>query len=200
MSARTHRGDNGGHGRALDIHVRGVFKAIHTCEFKGYDQMQIKTFRKTPDIHPIENVEVIDGDTIKATILLPFSVSVVKVIRLRDFWADELTGPYCTRAIEARKRLANFLAGKAVWLHSPSARQDRYGRVLGFLMHGERLIGGKEVLGDLQLTENEHKARRDMQKGREGIRAKGYQSGCVLGHPEAISGPPMGEIDLLGPI
>lgn len=128
-------------------------------------QKMIKAIlRKTPDIHPLENIRVIDGDTIEAQILLPFEQRVQKRIRLKGWWADEIGGLYNGTAVVARFRLECFIQGKALWLHAPSCRLDRYGRVVGSLMHGERIVTAQEVLGDLQLTEKDHKAHRDAEK------------------------------------
>jgi endonuclease YncB( thermonuclease family) len=129
--------------------------------------MIIKTLRKTPDIHPLDHIRVIDGDTIEATIRLPFDTAIVKRVRLRGWWAPEPVGPWRIDGLQAAERLRAFCEGKALWLHAPSCRLDRYGRVLGHLMHGERIINPKDILLELQLTETEHKRRRD-----EAIKAK----------------------------
>lgn len=124
--------------------------------------MKTKTYRKSAEIHPLEHIRVIDGDTIEADILLPFNTKLRKTIRLRDFWADELDGPFRSSGLGARLALEAFTAGRVFWLHSPSCRMDKYGRVVGFLMEGDRLLSGREVLGGFQLTEAVHKQHRDM--------------------------------------
>jgi hypothetical protein len=123
--------------------------------------MIVKTLRKLPDIFPLHDIRVIDGDTVEARIALPFGQSVMKRIRLKGWWADEPVGLYAPEGIRAMLRLKAFLEGKVIWLHAGSCREDKYGRVIGCLMHGERIITAKEVLGELQLTESVHKARRD---------------------------------------
>lgn len=123
--------------------------------------MIVKSYRKTPDIYPLHSIRVIDGDAIEATIVLPFDQTLRARIRLKGWWADELDGPYAAQGRMAKAFLEVFVAGKALWLHAPSCRKDRYGRIIGHLMHGERIINPKDVLGHQQLTEAEHKLRRD---------------------------------------
>jgi hypothetical protein len=123
--------------------------------------MITKTLRKTPDIYPLHSIRVIDGDTIEAMICLPFDTKISKRIRLKGWWADETEGIYRSNGMLAQHLLEVFCAGKALWLHAPSCRLDKYGRVIGHLMHGERIIAPREVLGSCQLTEGEHKLRRD---------------------------------------
>lgn len=121
-------------------------------------------FRARPDVYALLNVRVIDGDTIEATIPLPFDTQVRKRIRLKDWWAHELSGPHASQGAEAKQRLERFIEEKAIWLFSASCRLDKYGRVIGTLMHQERIITAREVLGDLQLTREAHKAASDAQK------------------------------------
>jgi hypothetical protein len=121
-------------------------------------------FRRTPDIYPLDHIRVVDGDTLEALIRLPFDQSVTKRIRLKGWWAPEPTGPYAAAGIAARLRLVDFVKDKALWLHTPSCRLDRYGRVVGHMLHGERIVSPRDVLGDFQLSESEHKRRRDLEK------------------------------------
>jgi hypothetical protein len=120
--------------------------------------------RKSPDIYPLTDIRVIDGDTIEARVLLPFETSIIKRVRLKGWWADELNGRWAIDGNRANQRLEGWLEGKAVWLHSPSCRLDRYGRIVGHLMHGEQIITGDVVLKELQLSESVHKARSDTNK------------------------------------
>jgi hypothetical protein len=121
------------------------------------------TYRKTPDIYPLRHIRVVDGDTLEAEILLPFDTVITKRVRLKGWWADECDGLYRTQGLMARYLLEVWCTDKALWLHSPSCRLDRYGRVIGHLMHGEQIINPKDVLGSYALTEKEHKLRRDQQ-------------------------------------
>jgi endonuclease YncB( thermonuclease family) len=126
--------------------------------------------RKSPDIHPLTDIRVIDGDTIEAQIILPFEQRVLKRIRLKGWWADEIDGPYAAEALAAKNRLESFVKDRALWLHAPSCRLDKYGRVVGHLMHVERIICAPEVLGELQLTEMVHKARSDQKRAEKARR------------------------------
>jgi hypothetical protein len=148
---------------------------------------QFKTYRKTPDIYPIQSIRVIDGDTIEAMIMLPFGCTVVKRIRLKGWWADEPVGLYAAQGLLAAQLLRAWIGDKALWLHAPSCRLDKYGRVIGHLMHGERIISGKDVLGHCQLSEKEHNARRAQSKAAAGIRTADAKSKSLISHPEAVS-------------
>lgn len=164
------------------------------------------TFRKTPDIYPLHHIRVVDGDTLEATVILPFDFSVVKRIRLKGWWADEPVGPYASSGLCAKRLLEVFLEGKAIWLHAPSARLDKYGRIVGSILHGAQIIDPRMVLGSYQLTEKEHKSRRDQQissktkalgrpGGQGGMTIADIKSGCVSGHSEAIFQMRSGEND-----
>ncbi len=134
--------------------------------------MITKTLRRTPDIHPIKHVRVVDGDTLEASIVLPFDTLITKRIRLKGWWADELEGQYAARGREAKRRLEIWTHEKVLWLHAPSCRLDKYGRVVGHLCHDMRIISAREVLGDLQLTEAVHKERSDRLRALRGIAAR----------------------------
>jgi hypothetical protein len=140
--------------------------------------MIIKTLRKTADIHPLDHIRVIDGDTIEATIRLPFDTVITKRIRLKGWWADEPVGPWAQYGFRAKTRLGDFCRDKALWLHAPSCRLDRFGRVIGHLMHGERIVDPRDVLKELQLTETEHKLRRDQNAK---LKTASAQSGKSIG-------------------
>jgi hypothetical protein len=156
------------------------------------------SFRKTPDLFPLLNVRIIDGDTLEASILLAFGQTVSKRIRLKGWWAAELHTIFHADAEKAALRLRDFCEGKALWLFSQSCRLDRYGRVIGSLVFEERIVSPREVIGDLQLTEAEHKRRSDSHRlAREGgtahqqipggMTTADLQSKRALGHPAAKS-------------
>ena len=108
----------------------------------------------------IRETRIIDGDTIEATVALPFGALARKRIRLRGWWTDEITGPYAECGLLARCKLYDFLEGKALWIHCPGERCDRYGRIVAHLVYKGQLVDPKVVLGHLQLTETEHRAHR----------------------------------------
>lgn len=112
-------------------------------------------------VYAIRDIRVIDGDAIEATIVLPFEALIRKRIRLRGWWADETEGAHAERGKLATARLAAFVAMGPLWIHAADERMDRYGRLLATLRDAQRIIIAQDVLGDCQLTEREHKARRD---------------------------------------
>lgn len=115
-----------------------------------------------PGIYAIRDIRVIDGDAIEATIVLPFEALIRKRIRLRGWWADETEGAHAQRGLLAAARLTAFIAKGPLWIHAADERMDRYGRLLATLRDAQRIIVAAEILGDCQLTEREHKARRDV--------------------------------------
>lgn len=143
--------------------------------------MIVKEITKTPGVYPLHDVRVIDGDAIEADIILPFGQKLRARIRLKGWWADELSGPYAAAGLAAKVKLATFCADNALWLHSPSERKDRYGRIIGSLISNRRIVIAGEVLGHLQLTEKEHKARRDEQRRTEAPRP-GLPYQKIVGH------------------
>jgi endonuclease YncB( thermonuclease family) len=138
-----------------------------------------------PGIFPIRDVRVIDGDAIEAIIVLPFDALVQKRIRLRGWWADELDGPHAEAGQRAKSRLAAFVAANPLWIECPAQRLDKYGRVLAALISSGGPVDARAVLGDCQLTEREHKARRDalVKAQVEKARAlKGQPYEKIMGH------------------
>lgn len=119
-----------------------------------------KTIQKQRGYWPITDVRVVDGDTLEATIHLEFDTPIKRRIRLKGWWADEPKGLYAESGMEAKARLHTFVQGKALWLFSPSGRLDRYGRVVGHIIHHEQIVNPKDVLGHLQLTEHDHQQHR----------------------------------------
>lgn len=126
--------------------------------------MITKILKTTPDLYPICNIRVIDGDTLEAEVVLPFNTRVQKRIRLKGWWADELDGPYRSAGLTAKYLVEIFITGKVLWLWSSSCRLDKYGRVIGALVHNGRLVLPSDVLGTHALTEKEHKLRSDQAK------------------------------------
>lgn len=123
--------------------------------------MITRTIRKEPGMFPLHDVRVIDGDTIEATIILPFGQTLRARVRLKGWWADEPTGLYAASGQAAFQRLTSFCRDKVLWLLSPGERRDRYGRIVGLLVHQEQIVSPWDVLGKLQLTEATHKLHRD---------------------------------------
>lgn len=154
-------------------------------------------WRKSADIYPIRDIRVIDGDALEATIQLAFGAQVTKRIRLKGWWADELSGPWAASGKAAKDLLGTWVKDKALWILTPSQRMDRYGRVLACLLHHEKIVSPIDVLGSYQLTESEHKYRRDVLTNSQAvpggspkhggsIRTAGTQSKSPISHPRAI--------------
>lgn len=122
------------------------------------------TFKKPESEHgvfAIRDVRVIDGDALEATICLPFDALIRKRIRLRGWWADEVDGQYAEAGKLAKQRLEGFVKSGPLWIHAADERLDRYGRLLATLRDAQRIIPALEILKELQLSESEHKRRRD---------------------------------------
>lgn len=130
--------------------------------------MITRNVHKLQDTFPLLSVRAVDGDTLLVTIALAFETTITKRVRLKGWWAPEMTGPDAARGMAAQQRLHNFCEGKVLWILCPAQRLDRYGRVIATLMHEERIISARDVLGDLQLTEAEHKAARDAHRPAQG--------------------------------
>lgn len=127
----------------------------------GVAIMITRTLKKIPDVFPISNIRVIDGDTIEADIIQAFGSITRKRIRLRGWWAPELGGDHRVDGLRAKMLLEIYCNDIAFWIQAPSARLDRYGRVIAHLMIGNEIVNPHEILGELQLTEAEHKRRAD---------------------------------------
>ena len=142
------------------------------------------SFRLSNELYPLDDIRVIDGDTIEATIVLAFGTRVQKRIRLKGWWADEPVGIFASAGLAAKALLEKWCHQRILWLHSPSCRLDRYGRVVGSLIWQGQIVPGKAVLGSFQLTEAEHKARRD-QNAAAAHRppTTGYDSAATGGKP-----------------
>lgn len=123
--------------------------------------MITRNIRKLEDVFPLLNIRVVDGDTLQADIALAFETNVNRRIRLKGWWAPELEAGISGPAFEAKHRLECFCTGKALWIHCPSQRLDKYGRVIASLWWDNRIISPSEVLGTLQMTETTHKAAKD---------------------------------------
>lgn len=113
-------------------------------------------------VYAIRDVRVIDGDALDVVIVLPFDALINKRVRLKGWWADELEGPWAEAGHRAKARLEEFCKGKPLWIAAGSERCDKYGRVLADLVDGTKFVDPRAVLGDCQLTEREHKYRRDI--------------------------------------
>lgn len=112
----------------------------------------------TPPHYAIGDPRAIDGDTIEGTIILDFGVCIRKRIRLKGFFAPEKDGPNPTSANLARLRLQEWLNGHALHLAAQGMKEDRYGRLVAWILGNGRGADPHAILGDLQLSEAAHAA------------------------------------------
>lgn len=134
--------------------------------------MQINAITKQPGGYLIEGARAVDGDTVEAVVILPFGTMVMKRIRLKGWWAPELTGANSNAGLLAKTRLQAFLSSTPCAIISRAHRQDKYGRIIADLWALGRVISPQEVLGLFALSEAEHKREHDLiKKGRESFAA-----------------------------
>lgn len=126
--------------------------------------MITRAIRKEKDVYPVHDVVAVDGDTIKARVVLAFGQSIELRIRLKGWWADEPIGLHAEAGLAAHNKLQGWLKGKVLWIWSRSERQDKYGRTIAHLIHNEQVVDPRKVLGEHQLTEEVHRLHRDQQK------------------------------------
>jgi endonuclease YncB( thermonuclease family) len=110
------------------------------------------------------NVRAIDGDTIAADVHVGLGHKAAERIRLKGWWAPEMHGPSAAYGQLAQKRLQAYLDSHICHLLAPGHRRDRYGRLIGSLWYLGRIVPPEQVLAELQLTEETHKAQRDAAK------------------------------------
>lgn len=109
----------------------------------------------------ISDVRAIDGDAIEATIQLPFGALVRKRIRLKGWWAPELEGATRAEGLFCKEALQKFCGTNWLFIHCPSQRTDKFGRILAVLWTKDGPVEPEKVLGIWQLTEAQHKAQLD---------------------------------------
>lgn len=124
--------------------------------------MKISRLEVRQEFFPIVNVRVIDGDCIEATILLAFGACVIKRIRLKGFWAPEMEGRLAARGVRATQKLTDWVLGRDLFIRCPGCRLDRYGRVLAELWHATGPANPHSILGEDQLTMEQHKQELDL--------------------------------------
>jgi hypothetical protein len=127
--------------------------------------MKTKSFSTAPELYPIRNVIVVDGDTLKGEIVLPLGVTKWQIVRLKGWWAPEPTGASLHQGVAARGCLERFCEGKNLFLLVLGSRFDRYGRLVAALWWGSSVVDPARVLGTYQLTEDAHRRLRDAGAG-----------------------------------
>ena len=131
--------------------------------------MKINRTMVEQEFFPLLNPRVIDGDALEATIQLPFGACIIKRIRLKGFWAPEVTGRLSSAGLRASERLYEWIAVRELFIRCNHKRQDRYGRVIAELWSTEGPADPKEVLGDFQLTAEQHKLELDLIRRADGM-------------------------------
>lgn len=108
--------------------------------------------------YALTEIRAIDGDTIQAHVILPLGVMVRRRIRLKHYAAPEHGGsvPWAARAAQARLQAA--CDGHECMIATHGCREDRYGRLTAVLWIDGAPTTGATVLGDLQLSDAEHRA------------------------------------------
>jgi hypothetical protein len=109
-------------------------------------------------LFPITSVIVVDGDTIKGNVELPFGLSVWRIIRLKGWWAPEPAGASLHQGVAARGCLERFCEGKNLFIYCVGGRMDVYGRIVAHLWHQGAIVKPEWVLGAYQLSKERHKA------------------------------------------
>lgn len=118
----------------------------------------------------LANCRAVDGDCVEAQIELPFGISIVQRIRLRGFFAPELTGAMPEAARIAQERLQLALVVGETQLCAKPLRRDSYGRLIGCIAVSGVVLDGSSVLGDAQLSESAHRADLAFVRGLKKIR------------------------------
>lgn len=103
--------------------------------------------------YPLKNIEIIDGDTIEADILLGFDLTKRSRIRIKGYDAPETFRPKSEeekmRGLAAKKYLTEILVGTPIIIVSGKYK-DSFGRVLGYI----QLEDGNSVTN--LMIENRH--------------------------------------------
>lgn len=152
--------------------------------------MRVKTWRTEPDVYPLRDAVVVDGDTIKATVVLPLGITKHQIIRLKDWWAPEPTGASIAQGLAAKGLLERFCEGKNLFIWVMSARYDRFGRLVASLFVAGRIVEPSTVLGCYQLTKDAHK--RSSEQTRASLEERVYQAETSQKLRVAEAHPPEG--------
>lgn len=124
----------------------------------------------------LEEIRVVDGDTIHARIPLAFGQALSARIRLKDWYAAELEGPAAAQGRAAKSLLESWIAQRKVFLFCGSQQNDLHGRILAHLWWNGRIITGEEVLGEMQLTKERHSAIKSaLKKSETGPRVRPFR-------------------------
>jgi endonuclease YncB( thermonuclease family) len=120
--------------------------------------MRTATPTTRPPFLELADCRAIDGDSIDARVLLPLGVSTRRRIRLKGFFAPELTGAMRSQAKYAQMRLQSALDVCACYIATHAIKEDRYGRLVATLWLDGEIANPAHVLGSGQLSEEGHRA------------------------------------------
>jgi endonuclease YncB( thermonuclease family) len=112
----------------------------------------------------LTNIRAIDGDTLQAHLVLPLGILAQRRIRLKTFAAPEHHGANPDMAEGARAKLQNAVDRGKCHIATHGMREDRYGRIAAVLWIDGKPVTGTEILGSLQLSDEEH--RREVARAR----------------------------------
>lgn len=100
----------------------------------------------------------VDGDTLDAMIILPLGVHLRRRIRLKGFYAPELDGSSPEAGHRAKALLQGFCEKGGLYLRCTGMKEDNHGRLVGELYVNNLPVDPSEVLCELQLTPEAHRA------------------------------------------
>lgn len=108
-------------------------------------------------LYALHNIEVKDGDTIRADIVLPFGVALLgQDIRAADYDAPEIsrhrqtvqiTDEELKQGMIAKRFISDFILVNKVYISPYKKTRDVYGRILGLLYYEDQ--GKVKSLGNL---------------------------------------------------
>jgi micrococcal nuclease len=90
--------------------------------------------------YKLEDIRVIDGDTIETTIDLGCFVKIRRICRLRGIQAPEIKGPSRSEGLKTKARLKELISETdTVFGQTVLDKNEKYGRLLIVLFPGEKI-------------------------------------------------------------
>lgn len=115
-----------------------------------------------PVVYPLENIEVKDGDTIQADIILPFDITLRnQTIRAADYDSPEISrhrqkveisDEEIKQGMLAKRFLADKLLIGKLYIAQYKRNRDIYGRILGILYYEYQ--GHRELVSKVMIENN----------------------------------------------
>lgn len=119
---------------------------------------QTPKVKTVPEHWLITDARAIDGDTIQARIILGFSCSLIRRIRLKGFYAPEHLGRTPGMALEAQNRLQATLNTGELTIATYGSKDDLHGRLVAIVYRDGVALNPFDVLGPFQLDPSAHAA------------------------------------------